>query len=109
MRQLLAGHMKQRRVGEHAIETVMRQIKLQEILLPNFAAAVGARHRGEVRGTLQADREMTKFGKRLKVASRSAAEIEYCEGRFALDVLQQRRGVLADVVVARSFPEILGA
>ena len=28
MRQLLAGHMKQRRVGEHAIETVTRQIEL---------------------------------------------------------------------------------
>jgi len=41
-RQLLAGHMKQRGVSEHAIEAVIRQIELEEILLPYFAAAVGA-------------------------------------------------------------------
>jgi hypothetical protein len=31
--------MKQRGVGEHAIEMVIRQIELEEILLPYFAAA----------------------------------------------------------------------
>ena len=42
--------MKQRRVGDHAIKTTTRQVELEEILLPYFAAAVGARRRGGVRG-----------------------------------------------------------
>src|SRR6266852_1455356 len=100
--------MKQRRVGEHAIKTATRQVELEEILLPYFAAAVGARHRGGVWGALQTNRDMTAFGKRLEVASRPAAEIEYREGRFALNESQQRRDVLADVVIARPCPKILG-
>ena len=67
-RQLLAGYMKQRGVGEHAIEMVIRQIELEEILLPYFAAAVGARHRGEVRGAFQTYRDVTEAGKHLEVA-----------------------------------------
>ena len=41
MRQLLAGYMKQRGVGEYTIEIVIRQIELENSCLPNFAAAVG--------------------------------------------------------------------
>jgi hypothetical protein len=47
-------------------------------------------------------------GERLEVASRPAAEIEDRERRVALDGSQQRFDVLADVVIARAFPEILG-
>src|SRR5712691_13570732 len=67
-RQLLAGHMKQRGVGEHAVEMVIRQIELEEILLPYLAATVGTRHYGEVRGAFQTYRDMTEFGKHLEVA-----------------------------------------
>src|SRR6266849_5385004 len=76
-RQLLARYMKQRGVGEHAVEMVIRQIELEEILLPHFTAAVGARHNGQARGAFQTYREVTEFGKHLEVASRPAAEIEY--------------------------------
>ena len=38
-----------------------------------------------------------------------AAKIEYRERRLAIDVLQQRRDILADVVIARAFPEFFGA
>src|SRR5947208_3069263 len=107
-RQLLAWYMKQRSVGEHAIEMVIRQIELEEILLPHAAAAVGARHCGEVRGAFQTDRNVTEFGKRLEVAPGPAAKIEYRERRLVIDVLQQRRDVLADVVIARAFPELFG-
>jgi hypothetical protein len=55
--------MKQRGVGEHAIEIVIRQIKLEKILLPYFTAAVGTRHCNELRGTFQTYRGVTKFGK----------------------------------------------
>jgi len=51
---------------------------------------------------------VTERGERLEVASRPAAEIEDRERWIALDGAQQRVDVLADVVIARAFPEILG-
>jgi hypothetical protein len=51
---------------------------------------------------------VAEFGEDLKVASRASAKIEYSERPFTLDVLQDRCDVLADVVVASAFPEILG-
>jgi hypothetical protein len=47
-------------------------------------------------------------GARLEVTPRPAAEVEDGEGRLRLDRLQQRREVLAHVVIARPFPELLG-
>ena len=79
--------MKERGVGEYAVETAVGQIELEEILLPHFAAAVGARHFGEARGAFKTYRDVTELGERLEVASRPAAEIEYRERRVALDVL----------------------
>src|ERR1700676_4123040 len=101
--------MKQRGVGEYAIEMAIRQIELEEILLPYLAAAMGACHRGEMRGAFQAYRDVAQFGKHFEVAAGPAAEIQYRIRRFTLDALQQGRDVLADVVVARAFPEIFGA
>ena len=100
--------MKKRGIGEYAIEMVLRQIKLKEILLRYFAAAVRARHYGELRGAFQTYRDVTEVGKHLEVASGPAAKIEYRKMRSVLDVLQQRSDVLADVVIARAFPEIFG-
>src|SRR5688572_17586810 len=107
-RQLLAGDMKQRRVGEYAVETAIRQVEVKEILLPNFGAAVGPRHGGQARGAFQAYGDVTELGECLEVASRPAAEIEDRERWVALDGSQQRFDVLADVMIARAFPEILG-
>src|SRR5437762_13763769 len=89
-RQLLAGYMKQRGVGEHAIEMVIRQIELEEILLPYVAATVGACHYHEMRGAFQAHRNVAEFGKHPEVAPGPAAKIEYRERRLTIDVLQQR-------------------
>jgi hypothetical protein len=41
----------------------------------HFAAAVGARHYGEVHRAFQTNRDVTEFGERLEVASRLAAKI----------------------------------
>src|SRR5260370_33769087 len=100
--------MKQRGVGEHAIKMVIRQIELEEILLPHFAAAVDARHYGEQRGTFQADREVAEFDEHLEVAARPTTKIQYRERRFTLDGSQERLDVLTDVMIARAFPELLG-
>ena len=67
--------MKQRGVGKYAIKMVIRQIELEEILLPYFAAAMGARHHGELRGAFQTYRDVTEVGKYLEVASEPAAKI----------------------------------
>ena len=107
-RQLLAGYMKQRRVGEYAVEMAIREIELEEILLPYFPAAVGARHYCQARRAFQTYRDVTELGERLEVASRSTAKIEDRERWVTLDGSQQRFDVLTDVVSARALPEIIG-
>src|SRR5882672_6829395 len=52
---------------------------------------------------------MAEPGERLQVPPRPAAQIENRERRLALDVREQRRDVLADIVIARALPEVLGA
>jgi len=94
--------------GSQIRRSLPQSLKLEEILLPHVAAAVGTCHYGKAGGAFQPYSEVTEFGKRLEVASRPAAKVEYRERRLTLDVLQQRRDVLADVVIARAFPEISG-
>src|SRR5437588_975317 len=100
--------MKQRSVRVYAVEIVIRQIKLQEILLPYFAATMGAHHLDEMFGAFQTYCDVTEFSKYLEVAAGPTAKIYYRIRRFALDGLQQGSNVLADVVIARAFPEIFG-
>src|SRR5690606_23173573 len=56
--QLLRRHVEQGRIGEDPVEARGRQIRPEEVLLPDFAAAVGARHRGEGRRAFEADRDV---------------------------------------------------
>ena len=49
----------------------IRQIELKEILLPYFAATMGARHHGEMRGAIQPYGDVAEFGKYLEVAAGS--------------------------------------
>jgi hypothetical protein len=104
--QLLAWDVKQRGVGEYAIEAIFRQIELEKILLPHFTTAVDARHCRETRGAVQTHREMAKIGKGLKVTA-GPAKIKYRERWLAIDMLQQRHNILADVVVAGACPEVI--
>jgi hypothetical protein len=53
----------------------LRQLELKKILLPYFAAAVGARHHGEMLGAIQPYGDVTEFGKHLEVAPGPAAKI----------------------------------
>ena len=79
--------MKQRGIGEYAVETIIRKLELEEILLPYFAAAMGARHHGKMCRAFQAYRNVTEFGKHLEVATGPATKIQYSKRRFTLDVL----------------------
>ena len=98
--------MKQRSVGEYTIEIAIRKMELEKILLPNFAAAVGASHVGEMCSPFQTDRDVTKFGNHFEVSAGPAAKIKYCETRLTLDVLQHRSDVLADIVIASACPKL---
>ena len=69
---------------------------------------MGSRHGDEMLGAFQTDRIVASFDERFKIAPRSAAEVEYCKRGLALDVLQQRFNILADVVMTRTFPELFG-
>src|SRR5256714_808461 len=108
-RQFLRRDMKQGSVCEHAVEPACGQIQLEKVLLPHFAAGMIARHRREALDSIDADRRMTQLGEGSKVAAGPAAEVENRERRAALDALQQSLDVLADVVIARTFPERIGA
>src|SRR3984957_20198469 len=100
--------MKQRGVSEDTVEVAVGKIELEEILLPYFATAVRARHRGEALSAVQADCAVTALGQDLEVTPRPATKIEERERRIAFNILQHCRNILADIMAARAFPEILG-
>ena len=68
-----------------------------------------ARHRREALDSIDADRRMAQLGKSSQVAAGPAAQVENRERRLALDASQQGVDILADVVIARAFPERVGA
>ena len=86
----------------------MREIELEEILLPHVAAAVGARHGCELRRAFEPDRGVPELGEDFQVAPGATAKIQDGERRLAFDVLQQRGDVLGDVMVAGALPELFG-
>src|SRR6188474_1054386 len=100
--------MKQRSVGKDAFEMTRRQCEREKILLPHFTAAKGSGHLRKVGGTLDANCDVTEIGEGLEIASRPAAEIENPKRGLTLDVLEQRRDVLADIMIARALPERIG-
>src|ERR1017187_1124850 len=86
--------MKQRSIGVHAIKMIVRQIELEEILQPYFAATVGARHHGEMSGTFQTYSYVTKFRKHLEVATGAAAKIQDRKRRFTSRASSRRSASL---------------
>ena len=107
-RELLAGHMEQDGIGEDAVETLLRQVEREQVLLPDFAAAICARHRGQVRRAFHAHRDVAQPCESDEVAPWPAAKIQDRERRAGLDVLQQRRNVLAHIMIPRALPERFG-
>ncbi|MCY1557582.1 hypothetical protein D9M68_944420 [compost metagenome] len=81
---------------------------MQKALLQHLAAAVSPRHRRRAGRALQAHGAVAQGLEGVQVAPRTAAEIQQVKGRWPGHVLQQRRDVLAHVVVARAFPVALG-
>src|ERR1700722_2236050 len=99
--------MKQGCIREDAIEMRGRQVKSQEILLPYFASGIGARHGHKGGSALQPDRFVPQLCEGLEIAPRTATQIKNRERTLALDMPQQRRDVLADIVITRTDAEVL--
>src|SRR5690606_18671133 len=71
-------------------------------------ATVRTRHLDKTRRAIQANGRMAHLSQGQKIPPRTAPEIQDLQRRLALDVAQQRRDVLRDIVIARAFPESLG-
>jgi hypothetical protein len=62
----------------------------------------------ECAATSKPTSDVTEFGSHFEVSPGSAVKVKYCEMRLTLDVLQHRRDVLADIVITRTCPELVG-
>ena len=100
--------MEERGVGKNSVEILRRQIQLQKILVPYCAAAVLLRQLDETLRSIETDGFMPKIAKDLQVSPGTAAEVEDAKRSGAVQSLQERIAVLADIVIARAFPETLG-
>ena len=100
--------MEERGVGKNSVEILRRQIQLQKILVPYFAAAVLLRQLDEALRSVESDRFVSEIAKDLQIPAGTAAEVEDAKRSGAVQSLQERIAVLADIVIARAFPETLG-
>src|SRR5262249_43215489 len=100
--------MKQRRIGEHAVEALPGERELQKILLEDLATRARLRRPDEGRAAVETDRLVTEPTKVRQIATGPAPQIQQHIGRRRLDASEQRGVVLADVMVAGAFPETLG-
>src|SRR3990167_4616627 len=101
--------MKQRGVGEHPVEAFRRQIEGEKVLLPGFAATVGAGHFDKARAAVQTDSAVAHSAESAQIAPRPAAEIENLVGRRGLDMREQGGDILADIVIAGALTKVFGA
>ena len=104
-RQFLTGDMKKRRISEHAIEEFRRKMKLEKILLPDFAAAERTCELNEPWRAFQSDRFVAEFLKRFQIPAGTAAEIENLEWSGTRQVPQQSVTVLRHIMIACALPK----
>ena len=100
--------MEERGIGKDAVEIFRRQIQLQKILVPYFAAAVLSRQLDEALRSVQSDGFMSEIAKDLQIPAGTATEVEDAKWSGAVQSLQERIAILADIVIARAFPETVG-
>lgn len=100
--------MEKRDFGEDAIEIARGQLQRKKVLLPDLAAAVLARHAGELRRTFKSDRLVAKSTKRHSVTARAAPKIEDPQRPCIAHVAQKRLNVAFNIMVARTIPKVSG-
>jgi len=100
--------MKQGSVGKYAVELVVGQVERKEILLPNFKSLF-ASNLSKTHRSFQPYSDVAKRSEGFQIATRSAAKVKNRERWQTLDVFKQRIYVLANIVVSRSLPKVIGA
>ncbi len=100
--------MEEHSIREDAVKSPRGQIETQQILLPDFATAVCARHGHEAGCTVETNRLMAPRAKRGQIPPRPTAEIEESKRRRSAHVTEKRLDVLAHVVVFGALPERRG-
>jgi hypothetical protein len=83
--------------------------RVQEVLLPDLAPGVLARHPHELVCALEPDRHVSEIAEHGQVPPWPTPQVENRVRRWPEQVPDQRVDVLTHVVVARPFPEALGA
>lgn len=107
-RQFLRWNVKERGIGEYAVEMLGWQVESEKILMPYLGARVPARHLDKTGRAIQAHCPVPKRNKGFKVAARPASEIQNDIRLGSFDVAQKGVDVLAHVVIVRAGPERLG-
>ena len=77
-------------------------MQLQEVLLPDLTAALGAGHVDECLCAIQSYGYMPSRLESPEIAPRTATEIKDAQGRLGPNVTQKGINVLADVMFARA-------
>ena len=83
-------------------------MQLQKILVPYCAAAVLLRQLDEALRAVESDRFLSEIAKDFQIPAWPAAEVENAKRSGAVQSLQERIAVLADIMIARAFPEAVG-
>lgn len=103
--QRLAGDMEQRGIGKNAVKLHRRDPKSQEVLFPDFTTTVGACHLGESTGAFQSCYVVAQGKKGSQITPWTTTEVKDAERRLALDAIEQRSNVLADIMATGALPE----
>ena len=97
--------MKQGCVGENAVETGLRKVEREKILLQHLAPGHVPRHADHFRRALDSDRFVAEPAEIGQIAPRAATEIENNVWRRPFQFIKQGGAVLIHVVILGALPE----
>jgi hypothetical protein len=100
--------MEQRRICKNAVKTALGQLHRQKILMENLALRIRTRHRDELLRSVEPHGFVPQRSEMTEIAAGSTTKIEDGIRPIALYRIEERRVILADVMVSRPFPESLG-
>jgi hypothetical protein len=100
--------MEERGVCKNAVKPPLGQLHRQKILMENLALRMRTRHRDELLRSVEPHRLMPQGSKVTEIAAGPTTKIEDRIGRVTLYRIEERRVILADIVVSRAVPESPG-
>src|ERR1700738_3251180 len=100
--------MEQRSVCKNAVKAALGQLHHQEILIENLASRIRARHGDELLRSVEPYGFVPQGSEVTELPAVSAAKIKDRIRRFALYRVEERRVVLANIMVSCAVPESSG-